>query len=117
MSLRLLMVLVSAAASISLMTGLATPAQAAEVPALCYQGLADSADEGRPSVDQEAISPTFMLRPIQKSDPICTDGPASVCESTCGEDHGEHVQITEVCSRYNGQTSCTCCCYYDYEMN
>lgn len=118
---RLLMVLVSAAfvVSISPVTGLAAPAQADEVPALCYEGLEDSVGEGRPSPDQAAISPPFMLRPMPKSEPICAEGTASLCESTCGEDHGEGVQITEVCSRFNGQVSCTCCCYYDYnyELN
>lgn len=113
---RLLMVLVSAAfvVSLSLVTGLAAPAQADEVPALCFAGLEDSAGEVRPSAGQAAISPPFMLRPMPKSEPICADGDASLCQSTCGEDHGEHVQITEVCSRFNGQVSCTCCCYYDY---
>ncbi len=119
---RLLMVIVSAAfvVSLSLVTGLAAPAQADEVPALCYAGLLeDSAGEVRPSADRAPVFPPFMLRPMPKSDPICADGDASLCESTCGEDHGEHVQITEVCSRYNGQVSCTCCCYYDYnyELN
>jgi hypothetical protein len=45
---------------------------------------------------------------------FCADGTADLCESTCGEDH-EDVQITEVCTTYsNGQTSCECCCYYEY---
>jgi hypothetical protein len=78
MSTRLLAVLVFAAfaASISLVTDLATPAQA-------------------------------------QSDEVCQEGTLDFCESTCGEDH-EGVQITEVCATYNGQTSCECCCYYEY---
>ena len=119
MSTRLLRVLGAAAfaVSISLVTGWTTPVQADEVPALCQAGLAGSVEEGRPWVEPAAILPAFMPRPIRRSEPICADGSASLCQSTCGEDHGEHVQITEVCSKFNGQTSCTCCCYYDYDLD
>lgn len=53
-----------------------------------------------------------LATPAQANE-ICADGTADLCESTCGEDH-EGVVITEVCSTYNGQTSCECCCYYSY---
>ena len=43
----------------------------------------------------------------------CYEGTADLCASTCGEDM-EGVEITEVCATYNGQTSCECCCYYQY---
>ena len=76
MTSRVLVFLAFAAfvASISLVPGLATPAQANE---------------------------------------ICADGTADLCASSCGEDQ-EGVEITEVCWTYNGQTSCECCCYYQY---
>jgi hypothetical protein len=54
-----------------------------------------------------------LATPAQ-ADGICAEGTADLCASTCGEDH-EGVEITEVCSTYNGQTNCTCCCYYPYE--
>lgn len=49
------------------------------------------------------------------SDWVCQEGTIDYCLSTCGESH-EGVQITQVCSTYNGQTSCECCCVYA-EMN
>ena len=58
---------------------------------------------------------TFSAPEAMSSDWVCLEGTASFCESTCGEDH-KGVQITEVCSTYNGQTSCECCCVYE-EMN
>lgn len=92
-----LVVLVSAAfaASVLLVTGLASPAQADEVPALCYE----SSDGG--------VSPIVSM-----SGEFCEEGPAEACESTCGEDH-EDVEITEVCVTFNGKTSCECCCVYE----
>jgi hypothetical protein len=100
MSSKLLVVLVSAAfaASISLVNGLATPAQAEEAPALCDKGLDQSTD--------------WI---IPQSDEICQEGTGDFCASTCGEDH-EGVQITEVCMTLGGVTSCECCCYYDEYM-
>ena len=84
------------AASISLVTGLSTPAQADEAPALS---------------DKELDHSIGWLFP--RSDEICSEGTGDFCASTCGEDHD--VQITEVCTTYpGGQTQCECCCYYAY---
>lgn len=100
MSSRLLVVLVSVAfaASISLVPGSATPAQADEALALSSKGLDSSID---------------WIIPM--SNEVCQEGTGSQCESTCGEDF-EGVQITEVCSSLGGVTFCECCCYYDEYM-
>jgi hypothetical protein len=52
---------------------------------------------------------------MAREDPVCNEGTADLCASTCGEDF-PGVQITQVCATYNGQTSCECCCYYE-EIN
>jgi hypothetical protein len=60
-----------------------------------------------------AISLAPGLATPAQADDVCYEGTGDFCASTCGEDH-EGVQITEVCSTLGGQTSCECCCYYEY---
>ena len=49
---------------------------------------------------------------MARQEPDCMAGSGDLCASTCGEDV-QGVQITQVCSTLNGQTSCECCCYYE----